>query len=259
MVEGISKPLVSVIVPVYNCEAFVGETIQSVIDQSFTDWELIIIDDCSTDKSMEVIQNSIANIKQAVTLLSNESNLGAARSRNRAIELASGRYLAYLDSDDVWMPEKLATQIEYMSSHNAAMCFTSYETIEENGMHRNYVHVPKLMQYKDFLKNTITCCHTIAIDLSQIKKKLLINSDARDYDYPEDLAIWLRILKTGINAHGIDCVLAKNRKRNSSRSADKIQAVRRTWNQYIYGEKLSVPYAAYCLFWQLFHAVLKRL
>ena len=251
-----TEPLVSIVMPLYNAEQFVGEAVDSVLVQSHTNWELIIVDDCSTDASADIVRSYS---DPRIRVLQHDCNRGAASARSTALSRAAGDYIAFFDSDDVWLVNKLERQLEFMADAGAAMCFTSYETIEEDGAHRNYVRVPAQIDYKGFLKNTITCSHTIAFDMAQISKDWLMAPTGKCYDFPEDLAVWLGVLKRGFCAYGLDEVLAKNRKRSGSRSADKLKAVRRTWNQYRQGEGMGVPYSAYCLFWQLYHAVLKRL
>lgn len=252
-------PLVSVIMPLFNAEAYVSETLASVESQTYSNWELIVIDDGSADASYSIVSKA-SESDSRIKPFRNSSNLGVAKTRNRGVIEARGRFLAFLDADDVWMPEKLVRQIDYMVAKRCSMCFTSYETIESDGSHRNYVHVPKRIDYRGVLKNTVTCSHTIMFDLSSVQKGDLLCPDYEEgFDYPEDMVVWLRVLKTGIIAHGLDEVLAKNRKHGESRSADKRRAVARTWNAYRRIEHLSVPYALYCHFWQLFHAVLKRI
>ena len=253
------SPLISVIMPLFNSESYISETLASVKSQTYPNWELIVIDDGSTDASYSIVSKA-SESDARIRPFRNSSNIGVAKTRNRGVIEAKGCFLAFLDADDVWMPEKLERQIDYMVAERCAMCFTSYETIESDGSHRNYVHVPEKIDYRGFLKNTITCSHTIMFDLSLIRKNDLLCPDYDGgFDYPEDMVVWLRVLKTGIVAHGLDIVLAKNRKHGKSRSADKRRAVARTWNAYRRIEHLSVPYALYCHFWQLFHAVLKRI
>lgn len=253
------QPLVSIVMPLFNSEAYVSETLFSVQAQTYPNWELIVIDDGSTDASYSIVSKA-SETDSRIRPLRNTANIGVAKTRNRGVAEAQGRFLAFLDADDVWMPEKLARQVDYMLASRCPMCFTSYETIESDGAHRNYVHVPKRIGYRGFLKNTVTCSHTIAFDLTLVSKSDLLCPDYEgDFDYPEDMVVWLKVLKTGIVAHGLDEVLAKNRKHGKSRSADKKQAVTRTWNAYRRIERLSAPYALYCHFWQLFHAVLKRI
>ena len=241
--------------PLYNAEKFVGEAIDSVLVQSYANWELIVVDDGSTDASPDIVR---AYSDPRIRMVQHDCNKGVAAARNTALSHASGDYLAFFDSDDVWLENKLERQLEFMADVRAAMCFTSYETIEEDGAHRNYVRVPAQIDYRGFLKNTITCSHTVMFDRAHVSKDKLMAPLEKNYDFPEDLAVWLGVLKQGFVAYGLDEVLAKNRKRSGSRSADKLKAVRRTWNQYRRGEGLNVPYSMYCLFWQLYHAALKR-
>ena len=251
-------PLISVIMPLYNCEKYILQAVESVVAQTYKNWELIIVDDCSTDTSLDLVQKYVSDSR--VKLIASSLNEGAARARTIALGKVTGSYVAYMDSDDVWLPNKLERQLKYMERTGTAMCFTAYETIQEDGEHKNYVWVPERIDYKGFLKNTITCSHTIMLDLNRVSIEwLMAPSECIDYDYPEDLDTWLRVLSHGGMGCGLNEILAKYRKHPSSRSADKRKAVSRTWNQYRKREGLSVPYSAYCLFWQLFHAVLKRI
>ncbi len=260
MVSQINIPLVSIIMPLYNSEQYVAETLRSVGHQTYTNWELIIVDDCSTDSSTAVVDDCLDELgRDKAVMYRLGSNGGAALARQAALTHVRGDYVAYLDSDDIWLPEKLERQVRFMQDEGAAMCFTGYETVEEDGSHRNYVHVPGNMRYKDFLKQTITCSHTIMFDLSRVPLALLKETRDVPYDYPEDLDTWLRVLKTGVTARGMDEPLAKYRRHEGSRSSMKTRAVMRTWNQYTKNEGLNLAYSAYCLFWQLTHAVLKRI
>lgn len=250
---------VSIIMPMYNAESYISETIDSVLSQSYADWELIIVDDCSTDNSYDIARE-YASKDERIKLLKNECNMGAAKARNIAIYNASGRYVAYLDADDLWMPLKLEKQVVFAEANKCGMCFTSYETIEEDGKHRNYISVPESISYTEFLKNTITCSDTALIDLNLVSKELLICPDySSDFDIPEDLIVWLQVLKTGVIARGLNEILAKYRKHPSSRSSNMLNAVSRTWNAYRKVERLGIFASLHCLIWQLYHALLKRL
>lgn len=251
--------LVSIVMPLYNAERYLSETLASVLAQTYPNWELIVVDDGSTDSSCSIVSR-LSNEDGRIRLVHNSVNRGVAKTRNQGVREARGRYLAFLDADDVWMPDKLEKQLSYMSENGCTMCFTSYETIESDGAHRNYVRVPRRIDYKGFLKNTVTCSHTIMFDLSALEKSLLTCPDFdEDFDFPEDMVVWLRVLKSGVVAYGMDETLAKNRKHIASRSANKRSAVSRTWNAYRRVEHLGPLYSLYCLGWQLFHAILKRL
>lgn len=249
------KSLISIIMPTYNSEAFVRETIESVIAQTYPNWELLVVDDCSSDGTCDLV-GSYSRSDKRVRLFRQKTNQGPAAARNRALHESKGRFVAYFDSDDLWSPEKLEHQLAYMRKGGIGMCFTSYETINEDGSHRNYVHVPKAIGYKEFLKAPVTCTHTVMFDTEIIDRSLLVMPNLRKR---QDGATWLKVLRSGVIAHGLDEVLAKNRKRKGSVSANKLSAMRYTWRLYHHIEGLSVPYAAYCQLWQLFHATLKRI
>lgn len=251
------KPKVSIVMPLYNAKAYLAEAIESVRSQSFKNWELIVVDDCSTDGSRE-LADGFAKYDPRITVYSNSCNSGAAAARAAGLRYITGDYLAFFDADDIWLPEKLSEQLRFMKKNRSAMCFTAYETIESDGSFRNTVHVPERLDYRAFLKNTVTCSHTIMFDLATVSPNLLA-APCLDFDFSEDLAVWLQVVKTGIEARGLDLVLAKNRKHHTSRSANKLRAVKRTWTTYRRVEHLSVVYSAYCLMFQLCHAVRKRM
>lgn len=249
------EDLVSIVMPTYNSESFVSDAIESVIGQTHGSWELLIVDDCSTDGTCCIVEKYV-EADARIHLFRQESNRGPALARNLALSVAKGRYISYFDSDDLWLPEKLERQLLFMTDNGVGMCFTSYETINEDGTHRNYVHVPYRIDYRGFLKKPVTCTHTVLFDTELIPRSLLVMPDIRKR---QDGATWLQVLKTGVLAYGLDEVLAKNRKRRGSVSSNKLEAMRYTWHLYRDIEHLSVPYAAYCQFWQLFHATVKRI
>ena len=251
---GDPRPLVSVIVPSYNSEAHVVEALESVLAQTVADLEVLSVDDASQDRTRSLIEG-LAQRDQRVRTFAQASNGGVALARNRGLSHARGRYIAYLDSDDLWMPNKLERQIAFMTETGAGACFTSYETIEENGDHRNFVRVPATIDYKGFLKNTVTCSHTLLFDTRIVERDLLKMPDIRR---GQDAATWLGIMKAGHTLYGLDEFLAKYRKTSGSLSSSATKSIRRTWSLYRQVEGLSRPYAAYCLFWQLLHAAQKR-
>lgn len=251
------NPTVSIVMPLYNAEEYIAEAVESVLAQSFEDWELIIVDDCSTDSSRALAEGFARNDLR-ISVYVNERNSGAAATRTAGLRYVTGRYLAFLDADDAWLPGKLTAQLAFMEGGSCPMSFTSYETVESDGSFRNIVRVPSRLDYEAFLKNTVTCSHTVMFDLSTVPISLLRAPDY-DFDFSEDLAVWLQVVKTGVEARGLDAVLAKNRKHAVSRSANKLRAVRRTWTTYRKVENLSIAHSAYCLAFQLFYAVRKRM
>ena len=249
-----NKPLVSVIIPAYNSAAHIHETLGSVLSQTMDDFEVLVVDDASSDGTTSIV-SEISDRDSRIRLMVQPKNAGVAMARNRALSVSRGRYIAYLDSDDLWMPGKLERQIDFLSVVGVGACFTSYETVEEDGSHRNYVHVPSRIGYRQFLKNTVTCSHTLLFDTEIVEKSLLVMPDIRR---GQDFATWLQVMKAGHDLFGLDEVLAKYRKSPGSLSSNPVKSVRRTWNIYRNVEHLSTLYSAYCQFWQLFHAVMKR-
>ena len=245
----------SIIIPLYNCSRYLPETLDSVRAQTFESWEAILVDDNSDDDSYEIALN-YAEMDSRFVAIKQEANRGAGMARNRALPEARGRFIAYLDSDDLWYPNKLETQIRFMVEQGYGACYTSYETINEDGSHRNIIHVDKSTNYKRFLKKPVTCSHTIMFDTTIIDRSLLVMPDIRKR---QDAATWLNVIKRYGCLHGLDKILAANRKRPNSLSSNKASAVRNTWLLYTQIEQLKKPYAAYCLIWQMYHAALKRM
>ncbi|WP_417189864.1 glycosyltransferase family 2 protein [Bacteroides sp.] len=245
--------LVSVIMPSYNASRFIAESINSVLLQTYVHWELLIVDDCSKDNSVEVIQK-FADIDSRVKLFPLKENVGAAAARNIAIEHAQGRYIAFLDSDDVWNENKLRIQLSFMEQNSYAFTFSDYYVMEEDGRKTgNIVRVPASLTYHQYLRNTIIGCLTVIIDKKQIGdfKMPLIKSS-------HDMALWLLIMKRGFMAYGLKEVLAGYRLVSTSNTAKKWKAAKDVWKVYRKIEGVSVVYAAYCFCGYVLHAVLKR-
>ena len=251
----INDPRVSVIIPCFNSQQFIEETINSVICQTYENIEILVVDDCSSDSSLEVIEELVSKDPR-ISLFVQSHNGGVAKARNRGLEHARGRYITYLDADDLWERDKLAKQLEFMKNNKIGACFTSYKTITEDGRFINVVHVPKSVDYRQFLKNTITCSHTVMFDTQIVNKELLVMPDLKR---GQDLATWLTVARSGHVFYGLDLVLAKYRKSTGSLSSNKIKAIKRTWNVYRNVEHLSIPYAAWCQLWQMVHAIGKRM
>ena len=160
--------MVSIITPCHNSARFISETIMSVLKQTYQDFELIIVDDCSTDDSLLVIQPFL-NSNSNIILVPLKENVGAAEARNVALRLAMGRYIAFIDSDDIWEPTKLERQLNFMVSNNYSFTFTSYRVIDENGILTNRkITAPRKISYSGYLKNTIIGCLTVVVDKQQI-------------------------------------------------------------------------------------------
>jgi teichuronic acid biosynthesis glycosyltransferase TuaG len=246
--------LVSIITPSYNSSKFIGECVHSVISQTFSNWEMIIVDDCSNDNSRNIISNFSKKDKRIRSIFL-EENIGAAAARNIAIKKAEGTYIAFLDSDDIWIKDKLEKQIAFMNEKDIAFSFTCYQPISEDGMEKySVIKVPKKMSYHSYLKNTIIGCLTVIID----KEK------TGDFQMPNirsshDMALWLLIMKRGFLAYGLDENLAYYRIVSNSNTSKKWKAAKEVWDVYRKVEKLNIIYSVYNFIGYVFNAVKKRI
>ncbi len=247
--------LVSIIVPVYKAERFISKTIEQVQAQEYKDFELILVNDASPDGSEDIILRE-ADKDPRIHLISKGKNEGAAAARNTGIDAARGRYIAFLDADDVWYPEKLKKELEFMKEEKAGFVFSSYEFGDENaGTTGKIVHVPSELTYKEALSRTVIFTSTVLIDREVVPDELvhmpLIES--------EDTATWWRIMKHGINARGLDEVLVIYRRPGKSLSSNKFKAVRRIWGLYRKIAGLSVIESVFYVFAWGVRATLRRL
>ena len=192
--------LVSIITPAYNAADYIVETIESVLAQTYTSWEMLIVNDCSQDNTAEIVQSYAAKDKR-IKLISLQQNSGAAAARNTAIQNAKGRYIAFLDSDDLWKKEKLQKQIEFMQQNGYAFTYTSYEHFKEVKENiQNQVQIPKSLNYKQALKGNKIGCLTVMLDRKQIANIHFTTQKHEDY------ILWLNILKQGWNARKL-CIV----------------------------------------------------
>ena len=239
--------LVSIITPAYNAEAYIAETIASVLAQTYTNWEMLIVNDCSQDNTAEIVQSYAAKDKR-IKLINLKQNSGAAAARNTAIQNAKGRYIAFLDSDDLWKKEKLKKQIEFMQQNGYVFTFTGYEHFKETKENiQNKVKIPKSLNYQQALKGNKIGCLTVMLDRKQIPNIHFTTQRHEDY------ILSLNILKQGVTAHGIQESLALYRTGNSkSISGNKLQSALWTWKVYRESQKLSVVKSMY---YMLFYTV----
>lgn len=228
--------------PSYNSERWISDTILSVQHQTYTNWELIISDDGSQDDTVKIAEQA-ARIDSRINVLKTDINQGAAIARNKALKEAKGRYIAFLDSDDLWTKDKLNLQLQYMRDNGYSMCYTSYDLINEKGEYRKTIHTPKWITYDSYLRKPVTCTHSIMLDSFKIDKKLMEMPNIRR---GQDGATWLQILKTGVVGHGLDKSLAMYRRHEGSLSNNKIKAIKRMWYLYRKVEKLPLFYACGC-------------
>ncbi|WP_286230762.1 teichuronic acid biosynthesis protein TuaG [Neobacillus mesonae] len=248
------EPLISIITPSYNASLTIVETIESVRKQTFQDWEMVIVDDCSTDDTPAILKR-YEQEDERIQVIYLKHNSGAAVARNEALKHAKGRFVAFLDSDDRWKPEKLERQLRFMLSNNYAFTFTGYEFFTNEGIPLNkQVAAPSRISYNDMLKNTIIGCLTVMIDRYKVGPIQMPNIRTR-----QDLATWLAILKKGIPAYGLNENLAEYRIGNPSISKNKWKAAKMNWYVYRKLEKLNVVKACWCFSHYAFYAVMKRI
>lgn len=255
-IESKNDRLVSIIVPVYNVEKYIVETINSVRSQTYGDWELLLVNDCSTDNTVQVIEEYLDMVKdERIHLIHQPTNVGAAKARNTGLAKSAGRYVAYLDSDDFWEPGKLERQISFMRDKDIAFSFTGYEFADENGKGLGkVVRVPETLNYRQALKNTTIFTTTVMFDSKKIAKDMLKMPEVKS----EDTALWWKVLRNGYIAYGLDENLVRYRRAGKSLSSNKLEAIRRIWNLYrnVEGLGLFASMWNFC-FWAV-RAVVRR-
>ena len=226
--------MVSVVMPAYNAEKYIEQAIRSVMKQTYTDWELLVIDDCSTDNTFLIV-DQLAKEDSRIILKKNEFNIGVAKTRNIGFDLSSGQYLALLDSDDIWLEDKLLRQLELFELKDADIVYCSYAIIDEEGNRKcNDFIVTEQTFYKDALVRSVISCSTVMIS-REIYTKFRFDASF----YHEDLVLWLKLLKDGYKAYGLAEVLAKYRVFHGTRSSNKFRSV---LNRFIvYRHYLKLP------------------
>ena len=246
-----SEPLVSVVMPAYNVEGFVCDSIDSVLSQSFSNWELIIVNDCSTDNTAQEIEAYLADSR--IQLINNSENLGGAGSRNVAIKAAKGRYLAFLDSDDLWTENKLEKQLEFMQQNNVGFSFSGYTTISEAGTLMDRIQVPKRVNFNNLLKHNYIGGLTAIYDTQFFGKIYMPLVRKR-----QDFALWLELLKRFDNAYGLNENLGFYRIRTESLSTSKKDAFKYYWKVLREVGDCNFVTASYSIMCYLFIVMLKK-
>ena len=225
---------VSVIIPMYNAEEYIDLTVNSILTQTYKNIEIIIVDDCSNDNSGKDIQ-SLSEEFSCIIYHLQEKNKGVALARNTGMKLATGRYIAFCDSDDLWTKDKLEKQLDLMKKKNTGFIFSAIEMIDEKG---NLIHskrrIKKEVSYKYLLKNTVIPTSSVIIDRNKIK----------EFEMPkvrkgEDYATWLMLLRSGEIACGVDEALVKYRVRENSLSSNKIKNIKVIWDIQVVQEKIN--------------------
>lgn len=234
------QPLVSIITPAYNAERFIQDTIQSVIDQSYKNWEHLIVIDCNSKDSTEQIVRHFAEQDSRIQCITSPNAKGAAANRNIALSQARGEYVAFIDADDLWTPDKLEKQITFMNEHQIDFSFTGFQRINENKTQTGHTHqVPEKVTYNDLLHNNTIACLTAVF-----RRKPFADIRFQEHGW-EDMSFWLQILKRIRFAHGLNQPLALYRIVKGSRSNNKIFAAKLRWQTYRIVERLSLLKSLY--------------
>lgn len=239
-----SEKLVSVITPTYNCAKFIARTLDSVKAQTYQNWEMIIVDDCSQDNTREIVEEYIKDDPRIKYYLL-DTNSGAAVARTTAMKLAEGAYMAFLDSDDIWMPDKLERQISWMQENGYAFSCTAYEQIDEDDRPLNRtIKTIKKTDYNRLLLDCPVGNSTVVYDVGKMGKFEVPNIRKRNDD-----ALWLQMLKKEKYIWGMPDVLMKYRIRQNSISSNKLKVIKYHWILYRDIEHLSVIRSAFHIFW----------
>jgi len=245
------KDLVSVIMPAYNSELFIGKTIESIKNQTYKNWELIIVDDCSTDETVKIINDYIVDDSR-IRLIKQEKNLGTAIARNTAVKKARGQYLAFIDSDDLWNETKLAKQLFFMKKNNYKFTSTSYEEVDELGNPTGKkILSGKRLDYDGLLKFN-QGNSTIMYNANELGKFYIPDIRKRN-----DFVMWLQVIKKTKYIYGMEEALTQYRIREGSLSENKLDLIKYQWKVYREIESLSLAKSIYLLLHKIFTVILR--
>lgn len=246
------NPLISIITPTYNSFAYIEDTILSIREQSYTNWELILVDDCSKDQTISILER-YSKLDERIKYFSNKINSGAGITRNLGLSKISGSFLCFLDSDDLWEKNKLKIQLEFMIKNNYPISFTTYELINEQGIPLNKAfHAIDEIDYEGYMKNTIIGMSTSMINLEIIGDIRFKNIRTR-----QDMMLWLTLFKKGFKAYGIKENLGKYRVREDSISSNKIRAAKQVWKIYN-NENIGLFKVVYFFMFYIINSIRKR-
>lgn len=241
---------VSIITPVYNSGEYLKRTIDSVLSQSYENFELILINDKSCDNSLDICKSYD---DKRIKIIDLEKNAGVCHARNVGIEASTGRYISFLDSDDVWLKTKLEEQIKFMIEKDAKISCTGYNRVDENDRNIGYVDVDEKICYEDMLKNNQVGCLTLIYD-----KKYFGKREFKEIDKNEDYLLWLELIKEAKYIYGLNKRLANYRVLSKSRSSNKAKTLMHRWNIYRNYEKLSILASIYYTLYYIITALLKN-
>lgn len=247
-----TEDLVSVIMPIYNAEKYLAQALDSVFAQTYRRIEVVLVDDCSKDRSAEIIAEQ-QRLHPEIVYFRQAKNMGAGAARNKALELAKGQYAAFLDSDDIWMPDKISRQIELMKRKNTPFSYTAIEMMNDKGeTTKGKRKIRETCDYKYLLHNTIIATSSVVVDRNVVGDfRMPLRRGGQDY------ATWLMLMRGGTVACGINEALVKYRVADSSLSSNKLKSIKQVWEIQTQDEKIGKLSAAYHVMCFGFHAFLK--
>ncbi|MDX7704046.1 glycosyltransferase family 2 protein [Aeromonas caviae] len=244
------EPLVSIIMPTYNSASTISEAINSVILQRYTNWELIVTDDCSTDDTKDILINYVKNDSR-IKFLCNQVNSGAGFSRNRSIDAAKGKYIAFLDADDLWLENKLSNQISFMEKNGYLFSFSSYQKFSKDG-DGGVVVAPSSVTYQQLLYGNVIGCLTAVYNAEVLGKKKMPLIRKR-----QDMGLWLTLLKECDAAYSLPDVLAKYRT-DTGMTQNKINTAKYQWEFYRTVVQLNLFKSSWYFCWYALNGLLKH-
>ena len=248
-----NKDLVSIIISLYNKEQYIEETIKNIKTQSYSNWELIIIDDCSTDNSYEFAKRYE---NEQIYVTRNNKRQGVAKARNIGLKKARGRYICFQDADDLWESTKLEEQIKFMEQKQCAFSYTAFRYMKEDGTKRKrMVKIQEKLSYEESLKNIRILTISVMIDISKINKELLKMPDVP----AEDIATWWNVLEKGYIAYGLNRCLVYYRQTPNSLTSNKIQSAKNRWYLYRKYKKFTFLKSLHYFIYYAIYAIIKRI
>ena len=253
MKQTFDNELISVIIPIYNSKTYLKQTLDSVLNQNYEgDFNIIIVDDASTDKPEDVI--NLYKDNAGVIYIRLEKNVGAGEARNVGLNFSDARFVAFLDSDDLWKKDKLKKQMLLMKEKNAILSYTAIDMIDSDGkIIKPKRKVPQKASYKTILKNTLIANSSVIVDRA-LAGDFLISTRRMSQDY----STWLRLLRNGALAYGIDEALVSYRVHNASLSFDKRSSLKYIWDIQREDEKLPAPIVFFNLICWSFNSFIKH-
>lgn len=246
--------MITIITPAYNAEKYISETIQSVLNQTYQDWEMIIVDDCSTDNTSVIVQKYVEKDSR-IRLIRAPINGGVAKARNIGLEHAKGEYIAFVDSDDLWIPEKLDKQISFMKKKDCVISYTNFRKFNTlDGSLGKIIKCPNKMEPSDILKNTAIGCLTVMVNKLKSGEFYM-----PPLDHTEDNCTWYNILKkTDETAYNLGEVLSLYREGNASMTKNKRKSAKQQWDTYRNYFKFSLFKSVYYYTFYAINAVLRH-